>query len=35
MPKVKLATLAGHCDEILRTGEVGDYDGALNDAGGK
>jgi dinuclear metal center YbgI/SA1388 family protein len=30
MPKVSLATIASHCDEILRTGEIGDYDGALN-----
>jgi dinuclear metal center YbgI/SA1388 family protein len=30
MPKVNLATLASHCDEILRTGEIGDYDGAMN-----
>jgi len=30
MPKVKLATIASHCDEILRTGEIGDYDGAMN-----
>jgi putative NIF3 family GTP cyclohydrolase 1 type 2 len=30
MPKVKLATIASHCDEILRTGEIGDYEGALN-----
>ncbi len=30
MPKVKFATIASHCDEILRTGEIGDYDGAMN-----
>lgn len=30
MPKVTLASIVRHCDKILRTGEVGDYDGALN-----
>ncbi|HEY1789244.1 MAG TPA: Nif3-like dinuclear metal center hexameric protein [Verrucomicrobiae bacterium] len=30
MPKVTLAALAAYCDRILRTREVGDYDGAFN-----
>lgn len=30
MPKATLATIASYCDEILRTGEIGDYDGAMN-----
>jgi dinuclear metal center YbgI/SA1388 family protein len=30
MPKVSLAEIAAHCDKILRTREIGDYDGAAN-----
>src|SRR5882724_8005208 len=30
MPKAPLATLVKHCDQILRTREIGDYDGAAN-----
>jgi dinuclear metal center YbgI/SA1388 family protein len=30
MPKVSLATLVKHCDWILRTRTIGDYDGAAN-----
>jgi dinuclear metal center YbgI/SA1388 family protein len=30
MPKVSLNTIVAHCDKILRTKEVGDYDGAAN-----
>lgn len=30
MPKVSLATIVQHCDRILRTPEIGDYDGAVN-----
>jgi dinuclear metal center YbgI/SA1388 family protein len=30
MPKVSLKTIVAHCDKILRTREIGDYDGALN-----
>ena len=30
MPKTALATLVNHCDKILRTREIGDYDGAVN-----
>lgn len=30
MPKVSLTTIVKHCDQILRTREVGDYDGAAN-----
>jgi len=30
MPKTSLATIAGYCDQILRTGKIGDYDGAVN-----
>src|ERR1039457_4273366 len=30
MPKVALATIVKHCDRILRTREIGDYDGAAN-----
>src|ERR1700691_1790482 len=30
MPKVPLKTIAAHCDKILRTREIGDYDGAAN-----
>ncbi|HXI71566.1 MAG TPA: hypothetical protein VNN22_14520 [Verrucomicrobiae bacterium] len=27
MPKIPLATLVKHCDQILRTRDIGDYDG--------
>jgi dinuclear metal center YbgI/SA1388 family protein len=30
MPKVPLKIIVDHCDEILRTKEIGDYDGAAN-----
>ena len=30
MPKVLLKTIAAHCDKILRTHEIVDYDGAVN-----
>jgi dinuclear metal center YbgI/SA1388 family protein len=30
MPKVPLQTIVAHCDKILRTREIGDYDGAAN-----
>lgn len=30
MPKTSLATIIKHCDRILHTGEIGDYDGAVN-----
>ncbi len=30
MPKASLAAIVQHCDRILRTREVGDYDGAAN-----
>ena len=30
MPKVPLQNMAAHCDKILRTREIGDYDGAVN-----
>ena len=30
MPKVPLAAIVKHCDTILRTAEIGDYDGAVN-----
>src|SRR6266700_1293526 len=30
MPKISLATVVKHCDRILRTKEIGDYDGAVN-----
>ena len=30
MPKASLADIVAHCDKILRTAEVGDYDGAAN-----
>ena len=30
MPKTKLAAIVKHCDRILRTRDVGDYDGAVN-----
>src|SRR5476651_2716866 len=30
MPEVPLKTIIAHCDKILRTREIGDYDGAAN-----
>ena len=30
MPKASLAAITGYCDKILRTNEIGDYDGAVN-----
>ncbi len=30
MPKVSLAAIVKHCDRLLRTKEIGDYDGAAN-----
>jgi dinuclear metal center YbgI/SA1388 family protein len=30
MPKITLASIVRHCDKVLRTGEIGDYDGAAN-----
>lgn len=30
MPKALLAAMVDHCDRILRTCEIGDYDGAVN-----
>lgn len=30
MPKASLAAMVEHCDRILRTREIGDYDGAVN-----
>jgi len=30
MLKAPLAAIVGHCDRLLRTGEIGDYDGAAN-----
>lgn len=30
MPKVPLKTIVAHCDQILRTRDIGDYDGAAN-----
>ena len=30
MSKVPLASIVRHCDKILRIGEIGDYDGAVN-----
>jgi dinuclear metal center YbgI/SA1388 family protein len=30
MPKTSLAAIVKHCDKILRTSEIGDYDGAVN-----
>ncbi len=30
MPKVSLAAIVKHCDRILRTRKIGDYDGAVN-----
>ena len=30
MPKISLATIVKYCDQLLRTKEAGDYDGAVN-----
>jgi dinuclear metal center YbgI/SA1388 family protein len=30
MPKVSLADIVKHCDQLLRTEKIGDYDGAVN-----
>jgi putative NIF3 family GTP cyclohydrolase 1 type 2 len=30
MPKVPLQKIVTHCDKILRTAAIGDYDGAVN-----
>ena len=30
MPKVSLVAIVKHCDQLLRTKEIGDYDGAVN-----
>jgi dinuclear metal center YbgI/SA1388 family protein len=30
MPKTLLVAIVKHCDGLLRTGEIGDYDGAVN-----
>jgi dinuclear metal center YbgI/SA1388 family protein len=30
MPNASLVTIVNHCDRILRTKEIGDYDGAVN-----
>jgi dinuclear metal center YbgI/SA1388 family protein len=30
MPKTSLAAIVKHCDQLLRTKEIGDYDGAVN-----
>jgi len=30
MPTISLAAIAGHCDRVLRTREIGDYEGAAN-----
>jgi dinuclear metal center YbgI/SA1388 family protein len=30
MPKISLAAIVAHCDKILRTSKIGDYDGAAN-----
>jgi dinuclear metal center YbgI/SA1388 family protein len=30
MPKILLKTIISHCDKILRTRDIGDYDGAAN-----
>ncbi len=30
MPKISLSTIVKHCDWILRTHAIGDYDGAAN-----
>ena len=30
MPKISLTAIVKHCDQLLRTEEIGDYDGAVN-----
>jgi dinuclear metal center YbgI/SA1388 family protein len=30
MPKISLTAIVKHCDQLLRTKEIGDYDGAVN-----
>lgn len=30
MPKVPLAAIVKHCDQLLRTADIGDYEGAVN-----
>jgi hypothetical protein len=30
MSKIPLKTIISHCDKILRTRDIGDYDGAAN-----
>ena len=30
MPKSSLTAIVKHCDQILRTAKIGDYDGAVN-----
>jgi dinuclear metal center YbgI/SA1388 family protein len=30
MPKISLTAIVRHCDQLLRTKEIGDYDGAVN-----
>jgi len=30
MPKISLTAIVKHCDQLLRTREIGDYDGAVN-----
>ena len=30
MPKISLSVVVKHCDQILRTRDIGDYDGAVN-----
>jgi dinuclear metal center YbgI/SA1388 family protein len=30
MPKISLSAIVKHCDRLLRTREIGDYDGAVN-----
>ena len=30
MPKIALTAIVKHCDQLLRTNAIGDYDGAVN-----
>jgi len=30
MPKTSLAAIVKHCDQLLHTADIGDYDGAVN-----
>src|SRR5215831_913667 len=30
MPRASLEQIVSHCDKILRTADIGDYDGAVN-----